>query len=250
MEYIAADISNDLTEDIIDVTHNKNVLLVYQKSAVMPEFLYCLISKILNDHKTPLTWICWDNTANMVKSQLNYFDCDVNDTTIIDTVSNIADDESTVICAPTNYSSIMRNVHKMMKYDDHILVLDNPGKTGIQGEGTTFVKFQSALLNNKNPDVTVITSIESNLLNAKIQQALFSAYDIILNINKDTIQFKSSTEKKQIGYSIKNNELILEPLFTTNNSRIKDLFDLSPEETNMLDRIVKKQIDVHKEILS
>ena len=223
MESIAEDISNDLAENIIDVTHNKNVLLVYQKSAVMPEFLYCLISKILNDHKTPLTWICWDNTANMVKSQLNYFGCDVNDTTIIDTVSNIADDESTVICAPTNYSSIMRNVHKMMKYDDHILVLDNPGKTGIQGEGTTFVKFQSALLNNKNPDVTVITSIESNLLNAKIQQALFSAYDIILNINKDTIQFKSSTEKKQIGYSIKNNELILEPLFTTNNSRIKDL---------------------------
>jgi c-di-AMP phosphodiesterase-like protein len=95
----------------------------------------------------------------------------------------------------------------------------------------------------------VISSIESNPLNAKMQQALFSAYDIVLHISKDTIQFKGSTEKKQINYSIKDNKVTLEPLFTSNYSRIKDIFDISPEETDTLDRIVKKHIDVHKEIL-
>ena len=249
MENIAIDISNELVAKITTTTHHKNVLLVYQKNAAMPELTYGLTSKILNKYKTPLTWICWDEPSSMVKKRLVNFDCDINSTTIIDTVSNLADDDCTVICAPTNFSSIMRNVHKLIKSGEHILVLDNPGKTGIQDDGTTFIKFQSALLNNKNSDVTVITSIESNLLNTRMQQALFSAYDVVLHISKDTIQFKGRTEKKQINYSIKNNKLTLELLFAQNRSRIKDIFDMSPEETDTLDRIVNKQIDVHKEML-
>jgi len=241
MENIAIDISNELEAKITNAAHHKNVLLVYQKNAVMPELTYCLASIILNKYKNPLTWICWDEPANKVKKRLESFDCGISPTTIIDTVSNLADDDYTVICAPTNFSSIMRNIHKLIKNGEHTLILDNPDKTGIQDDGAAFIKFQSALLNNKNPDVTVITSIESNLLNARMQQALFSAYDIVLHISKDTIQFKGSTEKKQINYSIKDNKLTLEPSFTSNHSRINDIFDISPEETDTLDRIVKIQ---------
>ena len=249
MGNIATDISNELAATITNAIHHKNVLLAYQKNAAMPELIYCLTSGIINKYMTPLTWICWDEPASTVKKRLENLNCDINSTIIIDTVNNLSDDVRTIICAPTNFSSIMRNVHKLIKNGEHTLVLDNPGRTGIQGDGTPFIKFQSALLNNKNPDVTVITSIESNLLNARMQQILFSAYDIVLHISRDTIQFNGSTEKKQINYSIKDNKLTLEPLFTSNRSRIKDVFDMSPEETDTLDKIVKKQIDAHKEIL-
>ena len=249
MDNTTTDISNELAVRIASAIHHKNVLLVYQKNATMPELTYCLVSEILNTHKTPLTWICWDESSNTVKKKLDYFDCDANSTNIIDTVSNVTDDKHTIVCAPTNFFSIMRNVHKLMKNSEHILVLDNPCKTGIQDSGTAFIKFQSVLLNNENPDITIITSIESNLLDANMQKSLSLQYDIILHINKDTIQFKGPTEKKQITYSIKGNKLTLEPLFTSNPLKIKDIFDISPEETDTLDKIVKKQIDAHKEML-
>lgn len=249
MENTTADISNELAARITDAAHHKNVLLIYQKNATMPELTYCLVSEILNWHKTPLTWICWDEPANMVKKRLDYFGCNTNSTNIIDTVSNIANDKHTIICAPTNFSPIMRNVHKLMKNGEHILVLDNPGKTGIQNSGTAFMKFQSTLLNNKDPSVTIITSIESNLLGTNMQKLLSPQYDIVLHINEDTIQLKGPTEKKQITYSIKDNKLILEPLFTSNVSKINDIFNISPEETVTLDKIVKNQIDAHKEML-
>jgi hypothetical protein len=149
MENIAIDISKELAAKITNAAHHKNILLVYQKNAAMPELTYCLVSRILNKYKTPLTWICWDEPANMVKKRLEIFDCVISPTTIIDTVSNLADDDHTVICAPTNFSSIMRNIHKLIKNGEHTLVLDNPGKTGIQDNGAAFIKFQSALLNNK-----------------------------------------------------------------------------------------------------
>lgn len=249
MENTAEDISNKLAARITSAAHHKNVLLIYQKNATIPELTYCLVSKILNRHKAPLTWICWNEPANVVKKRLDHFNCDTNSTNIIDTVSNFTDDKHTIICAPTNFSPIMRNVHKLMKKGEHILVLDNPGKTEIQNNGTAFIKFQSALLNNKDPDATIITSIESSTLDANMQKMLFPQYDIVLHINKDTIQFKGSTEKKQITYNIKDNKLILEPLFTSNRSQIKDIFDISPEETATLDKIVKKQIDAHKDML-
>ena len=249
MENATMDISNELVSRITSAAHHQNVLLIYQKNATMSELTYCLVSEILNRHKTPLTWICWDEPSNMVQKKLDYFDCNTNSTNIIDTVSNLTNDKYTIICAPTNFSSIMQNIHKLMKNSEHILVLDNPDKTIIQNSDTAYIKFQSVLLNNKNPDVTIITSIESNMLDANMKKLLSPQYDIILHINKDTIQFKGPTEKKQITYSIKDNKLILKPLFTSNISKIKDIFDISPEETVTLDKIVKKQINAHKEML-
>ena len=249
MENTTVGISDELAAKITSAAHKKNTLLIYQKNAAMPELTYCLVSEILKKHKTPLTWICWDEPANAVKKRLANFNCQMDSTTIIDTVSNLADDDCTVICAPTNFSSIMRNIHKLMKSGEQILVLDNPSKTGIQNDSAAYLKFQSALLANKNPDVTIITSIESSLLDPKMQKLLSPQYDIILHINKDTIQYRGSTEKKQITYTIKDNKLTLEPLFTSNASKIKDIFEISPEETVTLDKIVKKQIDAHKEML-
>ncbi len=249
METTTTDISNELAARITSAIHQKNVLLIYQKNASMPELKYCLVAKILKKYKTPLTWICWDETAEIVKKRLANFDCQINSTTIIDTVSNLTDDDCTVICAPTDFSSIMRNIHKLMKNGEQVLVLDNPDKTGIQNNSTAYLKFQSVLLNNKKADATIITSIESNLLDPKMQKSLSSQYDIILHINKDTIQFKGTTEKKQIAYSIKDNKLTLEPLFISKTSKVIDIFDISQEEKITLNKIVEKQIDAHKDML-
>ena len=249
MKNTTSDVSNELAAGIASATHHKNVLLIYQKNATMLELTYCLVSEILNKHKTPLIWICWDESSKIVKKRLDYFNCDTNSINILDTVSNFTDDEYTRICAPTNFYSIMRNLHKLMKNDEHILVLDNPVKTGIQDNGTSFIKFQSVLLNNKNHDVTIITSIESNLLSTNMQKLLYPQYDIILHIDKDTIKFIGHSEKQQITYSLNGNKLTLEPQFLSNRSKIKEIFDISPEETDTLDKIVEKHVDAYKNML-
>ena len=198
MKNKVVDISNELAAEISNATYHKNVLLIYQQNTSMPELTYCMVSEILGRHKSSLAWICWGEPSNMVKERLVNFGCDANSVAIIDTVSNFVDDECTIICAPTNYSSIMRNVHKLIKNGECILVLDNPGKTGAQISDTAYIKFQSVLLKNKNPGVTIITSIKSSLLDVNAQKTLSSQYDVVFYISKDTIKFKDLTEKKQI----------------------------------------------------
>jgi len=244
------DETDEMIIGLINVIERKNILMVYEEDAHMPEVMYCLISRILDMHQMPLVWVCWNETSDGVKKRLEISGCREVIANIIDTVSNTVTDDRTVLYNKKNFSGILMEIQNYTMNKEHIAVLDNLNIMGIMENKEAFIRFLSTLLRkSKNSAGTVFASLSTNLLEPNMQKVLLSLYDTIFYLGNDTIKIKNSSGDEKIFYEIKNNTLILKPFPSADVARIKEIFDISSEETKLLDEIVEKEMKLHKEIL-
>jgi len=241
---------DEIISGLINGIAQKNILIVHQEDAHMPEMMYCLISRIIDIHTIPLIWICWNEPANTVKKRLGFSGYCGGAINIIDTVSNTTEDNSTPIHSQKNYTGILMEMQRLTTNKEHILVLDNLNILGVTDNERAFIRFLSFLLRkSKDSGGTTFASLSAKLLRPDIEKLLFSLYDTIFYLNDDRIWIKGSRGKGDISYEIKNNKLLLKRSLTSDIIKIKDIFDISSEETGHLDKIVEKQMNKYKEIL-
>lgn len=235
--------SNEILSEVFDFIHRENVLLVFDKSAHLPDFTYNLASEYLRIYGASLGWVCWRENAGIVKKRLNLPGCEPKQFLIVDTVGVIVEDKCTVLHSPKNYSRILMDIQRFFKDREYLLVLDNldviyrlSGKEIVHG-------FLSSILRKCHDlDVTTFSSLQSDVVpEMEMEMELFSLYDVIFYISYDTMRIKSDVGKRDYFYVIKSGKLLFKVMRTSNIEKIKEIFEISPEESEKLDKIVESK---------
>jgi len=239
--------SDKITFEIVNAVYQKKIILVYKDDLHNSDVIFAILSEILSTSILPLIWVCWMEPSSVVKDKFEIFECKCDNIHIIDTISNVVEDDSTVIHSPKNYSGILIDIKKFIRNKKHILVLDILDIILSIENKNIFIRFLSSLLNvSKDSKGTVITSITEDLHEPSVKRMIYSLFDVVLHVSSNRIHIESDIGKKDFFYEIKNGKLLLRQFPVADIAEINEIFNITTEEITRLDETINKHVALFK----
>ncbi len=240
----------DIISDVIKMTSNRNILLLHQETAPIRELMLSFVLENLRNTDTSLIWVCWNEPATAVKKRIRNSGYDQNNIYFIDSVGNIIEDEKTILRTHNNYSGILMDIQKLIRNKKFVLVLDSPDIVQSQDNKKRSIDFLSTLSRMcTNSGGTLYSPVSVDLLDFQTQKIFKSIFNVVFHVEERVIKIENEHYKGDIYYDTENNNIVFKQFPTLDIDQIEDFFNFSSEEKNDLDEMVKKQLDLNKDIV-
>lgn len=207
--------------NFLELINGKSVLFQYEENTRIPEILDSIVSDIHSYFCFPEIHLRAEN--NTVMQELST--------------------DATIIIISRNLTSTMMKLEKLIFRNKHVIITDNIEEIITFPESTSRILFLDTLLcKNKDNHGILLSSYRQKSFDDIFEKKIVEKYDIVINIDKDKLAIRNMDEAEPMYYTISNTGITISSVSTSDTDKIKELFQLTPEEREELDRIVGEQI--------
>lgn len=236
-------VDENAVTDLFGLIEGYNVLFAYDEYARMPELAYCIGLSLLEKNSVPMYMISFTEQSNGVqKKQRCCQSAQLFNDAIYSNSSKFIAGGATCIDMTEMLIKIEANLQ-----EGQLLFLEDLGFLKWRHNKMPFMRFIDLLASRvKDKKGTMMCAVALNMFDTEVQKFLFEIFDTVLYITGDAIQLDSQKSKDDIQYAFLNDRLILKPAVSTDFKKVKEIFSLSPEEIEELDKIVCEQIEEYR----
>jgi hypothetical protein len=214
---------NQFPIHFLETINGKNILFQYDEDVNMPDILAAIVNDICNCYNFPVIYIYNENRTEHVLQKLSA------DTALVQLSKNL--------------TSTMMRLEKMIFGQKCIIITDKLEDLISSPAARPKVLFLKTLLRkSKENHGIVLSSYKKDSFESAFEKKISGIYDMIFNIDKNKISTKKLSGNEHIYYTFSNNELTIQSTPSSDTDKIKEIFQLTPEEKEELDKIVGEQI--------
>jgi hypothetical protein len=211
--------------DFCDVIRDKSSLFCYSENAEAEKLVYLLAQELIIKDNLPLIKICW-NENNLISDE------DAENTASFHLFKN--------------FTSSMIKIEKLLSTKKHLILVTDLSTLKQEKNNKPYIHFLSVLLRKCGEyDSTMLTIVNEDKIENKVKNDLIPFFNNKFILNGKRIR-KIGDEIIDLRYKLKENVLHLEPCLQSDMNKIKEIFSLTPEEKEELDKIVGQSLEEYR----
>ncbi|GEM_PF-3459657 len=235
--------SENAVTDLFELINGHSVLFAYNAQTRMSELAYGIISSFLETTGVSMSLILFTEQGQELWKEFRW---NKNwNAGLRSTCDHFAKFSAGGITC-TDMTELLMDIESEIK-TRQLLFLEDLAFLRWRHNKIPFMRFLEILSSRvREKKGTTVCTIALNMLDTEIEKLLFSVFDIVLFITEDAIQLGPKKSKDDIQYSLKDSKLVLRSAVSTDMKKIKEIFSLSIEEKEELDKIVHEHIEDFK----
>lgn len=151
--------------------------------------------------------------------------------------------ETTTIKISRNLTSTMIKLEKMIFKNEYMVIIDNLEEVLVSpGSRARMLFLETLLLKSKENHGIVLSTYRLNAFDHIFEKKIIDKYDMIIDIDDEKLSITNMDETKSMYYIFSDTGISIRSKPANDMDKIKEIFRLTPEEKEELDKIVGKQI--------
>lgn len=231
--------------NLLGLIDGHNILFVYSEQVKMPELAYCIMSSLFEKKSMPMPMVFFtEQTTRLLGESIPHQNLHAAFIEKCDDALLFSAGGATCI----DMTEVLMKLEEQME-SKQLIFLEDLGFLRWRRNKLPFIHFLDVLASRvEDKEGTMICTVALNALETEMQKLLFTIFETVLYVTEDAIQLGLKKSKNDIQYALKDGRLMLKPAVNNDIKKIKEIFSLSLEERNELDKIVHEHIEEYRKV--
>jgi hypothetical protein len=210
---------------LLDELHNKSSVFFYNNNTEAKKFVITLAEEVKNIDSLPVINICWNQNDKLAYKEA---------------------EDNFVFYLFKNFTNSMIKIVKLISEKKSLIILADMSSLEMEENTKPYVHFFSTLLRKSSQyESTLITLVNEEMIEAHLKDELIPYFDNIFLLDERRIT-KMPDKSLDLLYNLQENLLHVEPFLQADMNKIKEIFSLSAEEKEELDKIVGQSLEEYR----